>query len=99
MSLLLADLAMRARLTFEVADILFLVPIGPFLLSVSPEWITIGFRDLYLVYSVFPMKVLPTCCSIAMMSVIEFDLQERKVQKKHHKQSSISFRITLQTNS
>lgn len=99
MSLLLADLAMRAQLTFEVADILFLALLGLFLLSMSPEWINIGLRDLYQGCNVFPMRVLLTCCSIGMMSVIEFDLQERKVQKKHHKQSSISFRITLQTNS
>lgn len=34
-------------LTSKVADIPFLVPIGLFLLSMSPEWITIGFKDLY----------------------------------------------------
>jgi len=57
-SLFLADLVMRAWLTSEVADIPFLVPIGLFLLSVSPEWITIGFRDLFQVRTAFPLRVL-----------------------------------------
>ncbi|OJJ88185.1 cytochrome P450 [Aspergillus glaucus CBS 516.65] len=35
------------RYRWIFADIPFLVPIGLFLLSVSPEWVTVGFKDLY----------------------------------------------------
>lgn len=57
-SLFLADLVICGWLTSEVADIPFLVPIGLFLLSMSPEWITIGFRDLYQVRIIFPVRVI-----------------------------------------
>lgn len=54
----LTDLVVYDWLTSEVADIPFLVPIGLFLLSVSPEWVTVGFKDLYQVRITFPVRVL-----------------------------------------
>lgn len=51
--LFVAVLVACGWLIFEVADIPFLVPIGLFLLSMSPEWITIGFKDLYQVRTLF----------------------------------------------
>lgn len=59
-------------LTSEVADVPFLVPIGLCLLSISPEWVTIGFGDLYQVCTFVPIRRFANLVSIVRMLVIEF---------------------------